>query len=249
MDFLKKLVRKQLESMGYAIYNTRLPNVYSEDGLSTGHNHTFTKDPAFLAAYDRAKEANDGVDHMMRWRAHVAFWVAGHALQRPGSIVECGVSTGFLLSGIMQMYDWNTLGKDCYLFDTFTGLDERFTTEGEVEKGRLERYSGLKEERTRKNFEEFERINFVVGAVPETLSVHEIPEVCYLSLDMNATVPEIAAFRHFWTRLVPGGWVVLDDYCYYGYEEQHHAFNELAKELGFKILTVPTGQGLIQKPL
>ena len=248
MGFVKSTLRRVLNRLGYDLYNRNHPAIYSEDGFSTYHNHTFVNDPKFVAAYDRALKANDGIDHNMRWRAQVAFWVASQAVKLPGAFVECGVNTGFIMSGIMQQNQWNDLGKDCFLFDTFGGLDERFVSDTEALDGRLAGYANINETKTRENFAEFDRVHFVVGAVPETLTQVDIPQVCYLSLDMNCTIPEIEAFRHFWPRVVPGGWVVLDDYCYAGYDEQHYAFNTLAEELGFQILALPTGQGLVQKP-
>ncbi len=246
---LKKVFRRIADNLGYEVYNRNHSMVFSEDLLSTYHNQSFIDDPRFQTAYARACEANDGVDHKIRWRAHVAFWASEQALRLGGDVVECGVSTGFLMSGIMQMHDWNTLGKTCYLFDTFTGLVADYVSEEEAKDGRLDRYSQLQLERVQENFSEFERVEFVVGPVPDTLTKRDIGDVCYLSLDMNSTIPEMAAMRHFWPKVVPGGWVVLDDYAYSGYEEQHYAYNELSKELGFSILTLPTGQGLIQKPV
>jgi hypothetical protein len=48
--------------------------------------------------------------------------------------------------------------------------------------------------------------------VADTLSQVTVTAICYLSLDMNNTTPEIAAAERFWDRLVPGGIIVLDDY-------------------------------------
>lgn len=247
MKFIKQVIRGALKSMGYEVYNTKLPYVYSEDGLSTYHNHSFIHDADFQAAYARAREAIDGEDHKMRWRVHVALWVASQVIDLDGDFVECGVSRGFLTSAIMQYLNWNKLGRDFYLFDTFAGLDPRFVTESEAEDGRLERFAGLRLDRVQENFAEFENVHFVVGAVPETLDEVEINKVCYLSLDMNCTEPEIAALAHFWDRLVPGAIVLMDDYAYSGYEAQNAAFNAFACEKGTQILSLPTGQGIIVK--
>ena len=79
------------------------------------------------------------------------------------------------------------------------------------------------------------------------LRAASIDAVCYLSLDMNNTLPEIAAAEHFWPKLVPGGIMLLDDYSYAGYEEQHAAFNDFAGRQKISILALPTGQGLAIK--
>lgn len=52
-----------------------------------------------------------------------------------------------------------------------------------------------------------------------------------------------------WGRLLlPGGDGFLDDYAYCGYRAQKLAMDELSKELGFAIASLPTGQGLVVKP-
>lgn len=244
---IKRLARRLAERMGYAVYNTRQPHIYSEDGLSTHHNHRFVNDAEFAEAYARGVAANGGHDHMMRWRAHIALWAATQAARLPGDFVECGVSTGFLSSAIMQKLRWNTLNKRFFLFDTWAGLDKRFVSESEA--SRLGWYKTLSYADVEKNFSEFERVSMIKGPVPETLDRAAIDKVAYLSLDMNCTAPEIAAITHFWSRITPGGFIVLDDYAYSGYEEQYEAFNDFAAARGVEIASLPTGQGLLIKPL
>lgn len=241
-SFVKKVVR----GFGYEVYDLSRPGLYSEDCLTTFHNHDFVRDSRFAVAYQRGIKAS-GVDHHMRWRVHVALWVASQVKGLPGAFVECGVSTGFLSSAIMQFLEWNSLRKDFYLFDTFSGLQERLLTPDEKKTERLEWYKDLSYESVLENFAEFTNVHLIKGTVPDSLSRAEIPGVCYLSLDMNCTVPEIAAATHFWDKIVPGGMVLLDDYAYSGYEEQNRAFNVFATEKGTEILALPTGQGLILK--
>jgi hypothetical protein len=243
---IKRLARQFAEKLGYAVYNTRQPHIYSEDGLTTYHNHRFIDDPTFAAAYARGVKANGGGDHAMRWRAHVALWAATQAARLPGDFVECGVSTGFLSSAIMHKLRWNALGKRFFLFDTWEGLDARYVSEREA--SRLDWYKTLSFPDVERNFAEFERVSLIKGPVPETLDRAAIEKVAYLSLDMNCTEPEIAAITHFWGRLVPGGFIVLDDYAYSGYEEQFEAFNRFAAEHGVEIVSLPTGQGILIKP-
>jgi hypothetical protein len=245
---IKSLARQWLNSRGYAVYNTAQPHVYSEDGFSTTHNKNFLRNLRFLDAYERGIKANGGADHHMRWRAHVAFWVARQACRLPGDFVECGVSTGFLASGIMDYLNWNSLGRRYVMFDTWAGLDDRYLSDAEREAGRLEWYAGLDFESVKRNFSEYENVEMVRGTVPETLASTKIDQVCYLSLDMNCTRPEIEAAEYFWPRMVPGAFMLLDDYAYSGYEEQNAAFNEFATRHEIEILSLPTGQGLAIKP-
>ena len=72
--------------------------------------------------------------------------------------------------------------------------------------------------------------------------------VASLSIDMNCAGPEEEALRHFWPKLESGGIVVLDDYGFSGHESQKHTADRFAASVGVKILSVPTGQGLLLKP-
>src|SRR5262249_18132637 len=103
-------------------------------------------------------------------------------------------------------------------------------------------------ERACRNFAPFPRARLVRGMVPDTLHDVQIDRVCYLSLDMNIVAPEIAAIEHFWDKLVPGALVVLDDYGWSKYALQQEAMDRFASGKGVRILTLPTGQGLLIKP-
>jgi hypothetical protein len=65
---------------------------------------------------------------------------------------------------------------------------------------------------------------------------------------MNCAAPEVAAARHFWPKMSPGGMIVLDDYGFTVHVEQRRAFDSFAAEQGVPLLALPTGQGLILKP-
>jgi O-methyltransferase len=65
---------------------------------------------------------------------------------------------------------------------------------------------------------------------------------------MNSAEPEIEAVRRLWPQMTAGAVVLLDDYGGGpAYRPQKQAFDALARELGFHILALPTGQGLIVK--
>ena len=233
------------------------PDAYIQDGLVSLHRSNFTQDPAFQRAYARGMKATDGTDlYLWHWRVHIALWASTAASHLEGDFVECGVNYGFMSSAIMENLDWDRLGKTFYLLDTFSGLDPRFISAEEQQAGTLDKnadrlVSGFYVdgvEGVRANFRQWKNQQIIVGSVPETLEQVHATKVAYLALDMNCAPPELAALRHFWPRLVPGGIVLLDDYGYMGFEEQGVAFDELAKELGISICALPTGQGLIIRP-
>ena len=71
--------------------------------------------------------------------------------------------------------------------------------------------------------------------------------MAFLHLDMNCAGPEVAAAEYLWPRVVPGGFVLIDDYCRVGYSILKRGFDDFACRNGVNILSLPTGQGLMQK--
>ena len=250
---MKRWIRDALGRAGYFVINSR--RNYVEDGLFTVHNDHFRVDPAFRAAYQRGVLAGNGLDLHFEWRVHIALWAAGCALRAPGDFVECGVNAGVISSAILQRLHWGALDRRYFLVDTFAGpVTSQFSSE-EIERGRLK----IAEEhiaagayetdvaRVRANFAEWSNAIVVQGAVPDVLPSVDAASIAFLHLDMNCAYPERAALEYFWDRLSPGAFVLLDDYAYHGFESQAEAIDAVARSLGFDVLSLPTGQGLIMK--
>ncbi len=248
-DKLKALARK----LGFEIYYTR--RRYSQDGLFTVHNASFREQPGFREAYRRGILASRGVDPHFEWRAHVAIWAARTALAAEGAFVECGVNAGFLSSAILKALDWNQLGRNYYLVDTWDGPPLEQYSGAEIQAGRLQASLDALEvgayrkdfDRVRENFAEWPSVQLVRGRVPDVLPELGEISVAFLHIDMNSAAPEVAALEYFWPRIPAGGVVLLDDYACEGHEQQQCAMDELAIRLGADILSLPTGQGVMVK--
>lgn len=228
--------------------------VYDQDGLRSIHNHDFMRQPSFDAAYQRGLAATKQ-DYKWHWRVHVGLWAASVAARLKGDFVECGVNRGFLSSSIMQYLNWNTQDRMFFLLDTFGGLDVRFISEEEIEKGIIDKNKRMIEtgmyttdiESVRQNFAEWRNIKIIQGAIPETLNQITSKQIAFASIDMNCSPPEVAAMEFLWPRLVDGAMVVFDDYAYNGYRPQKVAMDRFASDRGITILSLPTGQGLLVK--
>lgn len=248
---IKAAIRKLLASAGYAILRER--GRYHQDGLLTVHNDGFRRTRVFREAYARGVKASNGIDPGFEWRVHTALWAARAGLRVTGDFVECGVNAGFMSSAILQGLNWNALDRRFYLVDTFSGPVMAQYSSGEAARGRVKLAEQALAagayvtdlERVRANYSEWPRAVVVPGAVPEVLPSLEVSAVAFLHLDMNCAYPETAALEFFWERLSPGAVVLLDDYAYFGHEEQGNAMGAAAGRLGAEVLSLPTGQGLI----
>jgi hypothetical protein len=243
---------KTILTLGSRIMGSK---AYVEDALMTVQNHEFVEDPAFARSYARGVQAT-GTDYNIRWRTHVALWAAASASKLPGDFVECGVNKGFMSSAIMHYLDWDKLSKKFYLLDTFQGLDVSRISEEEKAAGYAEKnqsrlangfyVSGV--EGVKWNFSEWKNAVVVQGTIPDSLSEVPSKAIAYLHLDLNCSPPEVAAIEILWDRLVPGAYILHDDYAQMGHILSKRGMDKFAAAKGLQFVSLPTGQGLLIKP-
>lgn len=226
---------------------------YGSDGLFTRHNADFLEDAKFQRAYQLGIETLHGAwgDLHIEWRVYVACWAAAQALHLEGDFVECGVNTGVVSRAVMHYTDFHMISdRNFFLVDTFEGIPNELWTEAERSQG-IETYNAMYRDcydEVKATFAGFKNAVIVRGRVPEVLPQVQSQKVSYLSIDMNAAVPEIAAGEYFWPRLSPGAIVVLDDYGFDKHIEQKKAWDRFSAARGVGVLSLPTGQGLLIAP-
>ena len=234
---------------------------YNADSLVVYHKTVgFLRDPRFASAYRRGMDSGHHIarprgsndDLHIEWRIHVLLWAASQAVGLAGDFVECGVNTGIFSLAVCDYVNFNATGKSFWLFDTFDGIPADQVSAHEREQGIVEESAFNYSEcfaLARSNFAPFPRAQLVRGRVPEVLATVDIEHVAYLSIDMNIALPEAAALRFFWDKLTPGAPVILDDYGWAPHSAQKEALDAVADSFGVEILELPTGQGVLFKPV
>lgn len=230
-----------------ALYGKLTPNfTYSYDGLITNKNCDFMKDSKFIEAYTKGRMQWD-IPGLYYWTFHVIQWAAFHAKQLEGDFVECGVNRGIQAMSGMTYINFKSLkNRKYYLFDTFCGLDKELSSEVEYLRY-INAYPDCYEFVV-DSFKEYPNVVIVKGSVPKTLPQVDIRKVAYLHIDMNCVLPEVEALKFFWPKLETGGIVILDDNGWPGHENQKRAMDNFVLSVGVKVLSLPTGQGMIIKP-
>lgn len=182
----------------------------------------------------------------IRWRAHVTQWAGWHASRLLGDFVECGVNRAFLSSSVMDFIEFDKIiDRKFYLFDTYCGL-----VESQISPHDRAAYRNRYEDTYQfvlNHFKHNHNINIIRGIIPDSLETVNIQQVAYLSIDMNCATPELAALEFFWPKMVSSGIIILDDYGFSGHEEQKRIADSFAEKQGVKVLSLPTGQGLLIK--
>ena len=236
---------------------------YSSDGTAVSHNVDFLDNPLFTEHLIHSLQIKEGSSSKYPygspvWRAYIAGWAGRQALRVEGDFVECGVDTGILSSMVCQQTDFNNQDRHFYLLDSFEGMDMSLLTNAEKEKDDQHKtYSFYKEHyasntdntltQLHTKIDQFHNIHIIKGYIPETLTQIKAENIAYLSIDLNAVVPEMATIKTLWDRLSIGAVILLDDYTFMGHDPQREAWNQFATEYGQHILTLWTGQGLIIK--
>jgi len=217
---------------------------YNEYGLISNKSFDFIKDIKYIKSLKAHDELADYP--ALRWKVHINNWLAFKAIKLKGDFVECGVNRGASARQIVEYIDFKLYpNKRFYLFDTYKGFDKEVSTKKEFEdhKGVYDNtYNFVKE-----SFEDYPNVRIIKGTVPNSLRDVKIDRVAYLSIDMNCAYAEKKALEYFWSKLVHGGVILLDDYGWPGHETQKKVADEFVKKVGTKILYLPTGHGIIIK--
>lgn len=227
---------------------------YADDGLISQHVTDFINNSKFIEAYELGRKTGALNQHPgdIHFRAYVACWAAKYALALDGDFVECGVGKGLLTRTIVHYLGFEGIPKKFYLFDTFAGIPIEDAIDKQEQKNmsflNTTHFNNEYYEEVRRTFIKYPNVVIIKGRIPQSFSNVTLNRVSYISIDMNNAAAEIAAIEYLWTKLVPGGVVVLDDYAY-GPEfmSQKKAWDRFAELNNFEILSLPTGQGLIIK--
>jgi len=219
-----------------------------EDGMFNRNYRDFSTDSSFEEAYLMAVNhaTSSGRDPHIRWRARTFEYFFRKSL--PGNCIEIGTAHGFLFYFALrklQNSKFDFSGTNVTLVDKFDQESvDRLTGE---KTGTITRQYADAIEAVSERFKEFPIVHLVQGLVPEILESIDILELNFIHIDLNAAQPEIAALTFLFPHLKSGGYVLLDDYGFPETVESRIAHDNLALQLGYEILSLPTGQGLIIK--
>jgi O-methyltransferase len=219
--------------------------VWTADMLVAMHkNMGFLEDARFVAAFNAVAESEQ--EQSLAWRLHTLCWAAEHALQLPGDFVECGVHRGFSSAVVARYVDFATRDKRWFLYDAF-GRSEEDAPDALPVDQRDEAEGRLHRDKARARFADFSNMQIVEGVVPGVLARAAPERISYLHIDLNSAQAELGALEQLFERLVPGALLVLDDYGWFYYRAQKELEDRFLTERGYRVLELPTGQGLVIK--
>jgi O-methyltransferase len=220
----------------------------------------FLEEPAFGAALEVIRGSHRYDQYAsplgIAWRLHTLVWAARTALALPqGDFVECGVFKGDMAWVVGRVTRFETTGRLFHLYDSFAGFDPAQSTAADFPDS--PRFFAFAEsvysepglyERVAARFAAQACYRIHQGYLPASLDHPDAPQrIGFLHIDLNAPAAELGCLDRLFGRVVPGGVIVLDDYGWRLCRAQKDAEDRFFAGLGYSVLELPTGQGLVVK--
>lgn len=179
-------------------------------------------DPGFLETYELVRE-HTLVDI---YRCHELYNCARQVEGLSGSLVEVGVWRG----GTAALMAAALPGKAVHLFDTFAGVAKADSAVDTVYRGGEHSDTSIPiVERLLEQVGASPRIH--VGIFPDD-TLEQLPaEVALAHIDVDVYASAKESFTAIWPRVQTGGFVIFDDYGFFGCEGVAQAVNELRGEV------------------
>lgn len=224
-------------------FKTMFAGVYAGDNaILFDRGLGFLEDQRFMNAFN--SNVQNDQEQSLILRLNTLIWAAQHVLSVDGDFVECGVYRGFCSAVIADYLEFGNVDKTLYLYDTFEGIPSEYNSENHE----APEYAapGIYESVVQR-FSKYDNVRIVKGIVPDTFADAVPAKVALLHLDLNSSKAETAALEVLFDRITPGGVIVFDDYGWAAYRTQRIAADQFVTQHGYRILELPSGQGLLIK--
>ena len=219
----------------------RVPHGYhvADNLITWGKNNSMLDDDAFVRVL--TDNAENDSDKAIMWRRYVLCCAAYHAVQLQGDFVECGTYTGV---GVKTVVDY--LGGPAFP-RTFWAYDRFEHTEGMANHPMPEHGPDLYP-RVKEKFKAYPAVRVIKGVIPAVFDGQSPARISWLHIDLNQAEAELAALDALFDRVVSAGVVILDDYEWaMFYRRQKLAEDPWFEARGYRVIPLPTGQGLVIK--
>jgi O-methyltransferase len=232
-----RFVRDRLVSRTY---------IYRADGIASAHYCPFYDDREFDSLYWEMGEAwFPGAD--VRWRMWILTTIAVQCQDLPGNFAEFGTWRGGCAYMILSRTRVAPEHR-FYLFDTFSGIP----VDSRSGHGHDDSLADMLRDTSVEYVDELlarwrPRYELCPGDVFDTLSAVDVDALSFAHIDLNATAPSRLALEYSYERMIPGGFIVFDDYGFSGSAEQRGMIDAFFADRPEMVIAVPTGQAFVVK--
>jgi hypothetical protein len=213
--------------------------IFTGDNLfAFGRNLSFLDDNQFMSAF--YNNSYDDIEKSVIWRRYVLCWAARQCLKHDGDFVEAACYKGLTAKMICEYTNFGTTDKNYYLYDLFEHSVE-------MDHHAMPEHGVHLHEEVKNRFLLYKNVKVIKGCVPDILMEHAPEEISFMHLDLNGAEAELGALNVLFEKVVRGGIIILDDYGWLAYRAQKEAEDPFFEERGYRVLELPTGQGMVIK--
>jgi O-methyltransferase len=202
-------------------------------------------DPRFQEIYQAAQRYTIVSED----RCYVLYTLARQAAHLGGDFVECGVYKGGTAMLLARVLDdiFGEAGPLLRLFDTFSGIPAEDPTR-DLPKKRFDMgdFSDTTDEAVHRRIAR-SAVSFHKGLIPETFKGLEDTRIAFAHVDVVLHRAVDDCCRFIYPRLIPGGFMVFDDYGFSDCPGARAAIDQFFKDTVEIPLVLPTGQAVVFK--
>jgi hypothetical protein len=213
---------------------------FSGDNLFTlGRNLSFLTDERFMTAFRRHALTN--VEQGIIWRIATVAWGALNAMRLEGDLVEIACYKGVTARIVCDYVNFaEQTNRKYFLYDLFEH-------DAAMPHHHMPEHGATLFDQVKARFADLPNVVVTQGRVPDVLAKSAPEKIAFMHLDLNNADAEIGALEVLFDRMVPGAVMILDDYGWLGYRPQKLAEDPWLAARGYKVLELPTGQGMLIK--
>lgn len=166
---------------------------------------------------------------------------------KAGTIIEAGVYLGGSLRYIADHFP----GRNIIGIDTFEGLPQEDWNENEIHKPGD--FSDTSYEAVKKYLSEYSNIELIKGIFPHSLDMGEsfilYNPISFVHVDFDFYEGIKNCLEYFWEDLIPGAWMIFDDYKWPNCPGVERALQEFSQKMKIDVIETCKYQAGIMKPL
>lgn len=223
----------------HKIFGYRSPEAaINYQGVTTQHSMRSLHEGYFAQIYDKFRTLNpSNSEHLTRLRVYNACMFADFCKGIPGDFLSAGISYGVTPRVIYDFVDFGTLQKTYHFIDPFTGVNN-------PSKSKINIYN-TDINFILKQYQNDSPIKLHKNLIPDCFPLKSLEQLAFAHLNVTDEVAESSSIPYLYSKLSPGGIILIDYYCYGS--GQFEVYEPIAASLGVEIFELVTGQGVIHK--
>lgn len=199
----------------------------------------FLEDEEFLRYYERFMDVGNW--HSLD-RKFTLNQLLKLTLRLDGDVAECGVYKG--ASAYLMCKAHQNSNRTIHLFDSFDGLstpeegDGNYWTAGDLRST---------QKQVEESLAEFNNYRIYEGWIPERFPDISDKQFAFVHIDVDLFKPTLDAIDFFYSRMLPGGIILMDDYGFASCPGAKKAADDYFRGKPESVVMLSTGQAFILK--